>query len=179
MRLFILFLSIDLISKYLAALIKPDNSIFKLTYNTKLMMNYDGGHFLTYVLPFFLIPVMILGVLRVSPRSLPIILAGAIGNLACRFLPSGVVDFINLQVAICNLADIYLWIGFGILMVDSYKNFQVQLDMNPSAVALDEENYLMEKYNLTESEYRTFTYIADPVKRDQYLDYVIRSKQKY
>jgi lipoprotein signal peptidase len=123
MKKFILFLTLDLASKYLAAVIAPNNTILKLAYNKHLAFSYDGGHFMTYILPFLLIPIMIVGLVRVSPRSIPIILAGMIGNLFCRFLPCGVVDFINLQKAICNFADIYMWIGAGILFLDSYKRY--------------------------------------------------------
>lgn len=121
MKKFGLFLFLDLASKYLAAVIAPDNMIFRLTFNKNLAFNYDGGHFMTYVLPFLLLPIVYLGLSKVSPRAIPIIFAGMIGNLFCRFLPGGVVDFINLQKAICNFADIYMWIGAVILYIDSYK----------------------------------------------------------
>lgn len=68
-----------------------------------------------------------------------------------------------------------IMVGLG-LMVLIY--FFVSTYNSGQQVQADEPNYLMDKYGLTENEYRIFTYIADPIKREQYLDYVIRSKQK-
>lgn len=69
-----------------------------------------------------------------------------------------------------------IMVGLGLLVIAYFTLFG---DKSAPQIQADESNYLMNKYGLTETEYRTFTYIADPIKRDQYLDHVIRSKQKY
>lgn len=121
MNKFLIFLTLDFASKYLAAVIAPDNNFFKLHYNTNLAFNYDAGHFLTYVLPCFMVPVAYFYWKKLSPRTLPLVMAGIIGNLVCRFLPGGVVDFLNFQLFINNFADIYLWVAGGIMSFDHFK----------------------------------------------------------
>jgi hypothetical protein len=49
----------------------------------------------------------------------------------------------------------------------------------PTSATSDNQDFLMDKYGLTEDEVRTFNFIQDPDKRDQYLNYVIRSKLTY
>lgn len=44
--------------------------------------------------------------------------------------------------------------------------------------SFEESDYLMVKYGLTENESRIFSYIADPIKRDQYLNQIIKTKLK-
>lgn len=40
-------------------------------------------------------------------------------------------------------------------------------------------DFLISRYGFTEDEARTFNYIADPAKRDLYMNHVIRSKRNY
>lgn len=126
MKKFLILLTLDFTSKYLAAVIAPNNSFFRLHYNTGLAFDYDGGHFLTYFFPFLIIPVVAISLIHISPRSIPLMFAGIIGNLFCRFLPGGVVDFINWHFFTNNLADIYIWTAYGIMMIDAYKTKNYQ-----------------------------------------------------
>lgn len=67
-------------------------------------------------------------------------------------------------------------IGIGLIVMAYFFLFSDKSEVHLQSS--DDSNYLITKYGLTENEYRTFTYISDPIKRDQYLNYIIRSKQK-
>lgn len=64
---------------------------------------------------------------RVLRAALLLFLAGAIGNLIDRVLFGEVIDFLHLHIrdafhwATFNVADIYITIGLGLLVMDAFK----------------------------------------------------------
>lgn len=67
---------------------------------------------------------------RMEAAGLGVVLGGALGNLVDRafrdgngFLGGRVVDFVDLQWwPVFNLADVSLWVGIGLLVIDGWHN---------------------------------------------------------
>lgn len=114
MKYFIPLFLIDIFSKLLAEIINPNNGFFILKYNPNMILGLEGNFFLQFILPIILLPTPYL-LMKISkihtPFALSLIYAGMLGNYIGRFSDNGVIDFINLGFAVCNLADMYLWIG--------------------------------------------------------------------
>ncbi len=114
MKYFIPLFLIDIFSKLLAEIINPNNGFFILKYNPNMILGLEGNFFLQFILPIILLPIPYL-LMKISkihtPFALSLIYAGMLGNYIGRFSDNGVIDFINLGFAVCNLADMYLWIG--------------------------------------------------------------------
>ena len=126
MRYFILFLILDTITKALAVYIQPENSLFILRYNPNMLFNIEASFWIKFVLPLVISPVPYLfykyfNIVNNKSMSLPLLYAGMIGNYLGRFSDQGVVDFINCQLFVCNLADLYLWVGIILLNAPQFK----------------------------------------------------------
>ena len=122
MRLAISLFILDLITKLLAVIYTPYNSFFKLAFNKGLLFNIPApDSFRIYFLGAMIIPSLWLFAKVIdNPKDREIPLAfmasGILGNFWGRLTPWGVVDFINCHFFICNLADIFQWIGYFMLV---------------------------------------------------------------
>lgn len=110
-------LFLDLGTKALAeAFLTSEGSFFILHYNPNIAMGIQVNDFVKFILPILGFPIILfMSKVFSNPNSkawyLSLVIAGATGNFIGRFNEEGVVDFINFSFAICNLADIYLWIA--------------------------------------------------------------------
>jgi lipoprotein signal peptidase len=129
MRLFAIFLFIDLLSKNLAVWLNPNNGWFKLHYNPNMVMGIDLGPEVTFG-SLLLIPVFYWmikkSVSNPNPTAMALIFTGIFGNAIGRFSELGVVDFIKTPWFICNLADIFQWIGIMIIYYQGFKQSSSQ-----------------------------------------------------
>lgn len=131
MRLAMVLFLIDLFTKLLAVEFSPNNSMFKLIYNKEMLFGkrFIFGIEFTDFLKIYLCGAIILPVFLLfnnyllkneDPKekhtALAFLFGGMIGNYWQRLTPYGVVDFINCHFFICNLADIFQWIGFYMII---------------------------------------------------------------
>lgn len=128
MKLFIRLLILDCLTKLLALVMAPSNIIFKLHFNDGLAMGIDANIFFKFIAPLFLIPLPWMGRKLIPEQyrelSLSLMYAGMVGNYIGRFYHLGVIDFINLQVFVCNLADVYQWIAIFIFYKYARPNLE-------------------------------------------------------
>lgn len=118
MKYFWFFLALDLLTKLAAVMVAPANEFLFLAYNPNAVMGLEVSWVVKFIIPIILFPVPFfmykLSKQQIPQWSLGLVYAGLMGNYMGRFSENGVVDFINCQVFICNLADIYLWVGVGV-----------------------------------------------------------------
>lgn len=113
----VILLILDLGTKLLAEqFLTADGSFLVLHYNPNMIMGIEGNDFFKFVAPLLGFPILLYGGIQILNNTiktwyLSLIIAGAVGNVSGRFSEEGVVDFINLGFAICNIADIYMWIA--------------------------------------------------------------------
>lgn len=135
MKTFITLLGLDLISKYVAELLMPKSTLLYMVYNQKLAFDMDLGNFTKFLIPLMFLPLIYFSLHQaevhrlINPKQKSLIIsigmAGIIGNYLGRFNPNGVVDFINLQYCVVNLADLYQWAAYGLSVFYVLKNKQV------------------------------------------------------
>lgn len=125
MRYFILFLFLDTITKALAVYLQPENSVFMLKYNPNMLFSLEASTWIKFVLPLLISPAPFLFYKYLKPPvnqvCLSLIYAGMVGNYLGRFSDQGVVDFINCQLFVCNLADLFLWAGALLFYLPDFK----------------------------------------------------------
>ena len=140
--IFLFFVSIDLLTKYIVKTNLVLNHPISLTVNIDLMyvQNYgvSFGLFsqtLSYwvfvliglIIVLFIFYLMITSNKKLEKNSYFIIIIGAMGNIIDRFLNTYVVDFISLHYnnyywPTFNLADIYITIGIIMLLFSIITN---------------------------------------------------------
>lgn len=132
MRLFIALLSLDFITKQVAEMLAPKNDLFYLIYNQNSAFGAELGDFTKFLIPLMFFPALYFSLKTlelnrlVNPDQKSMIAAiggaGLLGNYLGRFSESGVVDFLNFQFCVANLADIYQWAAYGLVCYYVYKN---------------------------------------------------------
>lgn len=133
----VLFLTIDLVSKTLAEAIAPQNEIFHLVYNKNMaggldsLFGYDlNTTFVKFILPILALPLFIYPILKISKGKnidLPfgMIIGGMIGNIIGRFSDDGVIDFLNFGFCIVNMADVFQWVGYLLIVWTVFVNEKI------------------------------------------------------
>ena len=136
MRYLILFFSLvlaDVGTKFLAVVYAPQGEFLRLVYNNNAAMGIEIGFPYWKEVSLVLLPVIWFLAKQIKNTnlryiSLSFMLSGALVNSVERLVSNqGVVDFWNLSGLVglpsyyCNFADIYQWVGYGILMVAVYK----------------------------------------------------------
>lgn len=128
--LFLKLLSLDLITKVLAHIIAPTNSLFHLSYNKGMAFGLDLGFTMKFLVPLMILPVFLLMGMYLNKAQksnyYQLVMAGFLGNYICRFTDIGVIDFINLQYSIANLADFYGWASYGLFVYYVSQNFNLK-----------------------------------------------------
>lgn len=118
LNLFIALLGFDLITKLIAYVIEPNNSLFRLVYNKNMVFGLELNNFMKFGAPLMILPVFFVMALFIENKTqkstyLQIVFAALLGNYICRFFDSGVIDFIVLGNLTANFADSYAWISYG------------------------------------------------------------------
>ena len=128
MKIFLMFLATDSLSKILAVLYQVNNSYLKLAYNKSHIFGVSSPElFYKFFCLVFLIPTfLILRKFSIPKPALNIFLSGCIGNFIWRFNESGVVDFIRFNNYIFNLADLFM---LGSFMFIVYFLFTPHFDV--------------------------------------------------
>ena len=124
----LIFLALDLGSKALAEALAPNNMFFKLHYNPNMALSIPAHDFIKLGLPLFLMPLLFILSKNIKneklrPWFLSLSLAGAVGNYIGRFSDKGVVDFINMGLFVCNLADVFLNVAMIIVLISQYQEY--------------------------------------------------------
>ena len=140
--IFIFFISIDLLTKYIVKANLVLNQSISLTVNIDLVYVQNYGvsfglfsHTLSYwvfiliglIIVLFIFYLMITSNKKLEKNSYFIIIIGAMGNIIDRFFNTYVVDFISLHYnnyywPTFNLADIYITIGIIMLLFSIITN---------------------------------------------------------
>ena len=140
--IFLFFVSIDLLTKYIVKANLLLNQPISLTVNIDLVYVQNYGvsfglfsNTLSYwvfiliglIIVLFIFYLMITSNKKLEKNSYFIIIIGAMGNIIDRFLNTYVVDFISLHYnnyywPAFNLADIYITIGIIMLLLTFFLN---------------------------------------------------------
>lgn len=117
-NLFITLLGLDLITKAIAFMVAPDNSLFRLVYNKNMVFGLEFNNFVKFGMPLMILPLFLVMASVITNETeksnyLQIVMAAVLGNYVCRFFDCGVIDFINIGNMTANLADVYGWVSYA------------------------------------------------------------------
>lgn len=115
---------LDLATKALAESLAPSNEIFFLIYNKNMLMGVDAPWAIKYLLPLALFPlpwIMAKKLNLTKTQGFYMLYAGMVGNMMGRMTDQGVIDFINCQYFVCNLADVFQWVGIALIYKQIFK----------------------------------------------------------
>jgi len=120
----IILLVLDLASKKMATLFFPN----LVVYNKDMVFNLASNDLIKFGAPLALIGFSLFTVSMLESKksqqwAYALVLASFLGNYVGRFDSAGVVDFINLNYCVANLADIYGWISSVIVGIGLLKQF--------------------------------------------------------